>query len=53
MLLVLALILGFAVPEFAKYLKEYAFYILGVVMTMSFTAFSFKAILPLKSTFKT
>lgn len=52
MLLVLALVLGFVVPQYAVLLKKHAFLILGIVMTMSFTAFQFKAILPLKTSFK-
>ncbi|MFC2111553.1 hypothetical protein ACFLQ5_03795 [Bacteroidota bacterium] len=52
MLLVLALVLGFIVPEYAFLFKKQALLILGIVMTMSFTAFPFKAILPLKTSIK-
>ena len=51
-LLVFSLLFGILIPEYSLILKEYAFLILGIVMTMSFTAFPFKAIFPLKNSLK-
>ncbi|PKQ64800.1 hypothetical protein BZG02_02790 [Labilibaculum filiforme] len=47
-ILVLAVILGLLIGEWASWLKAYTFYILAIVMTFSTTGISTKAMFPLK-----
>lgn len=47
-ILVLAVVLGLLVGDWASVLKGYTFYILAVVMTFSTTGISTKAMFPLK-----
>ena len=47
-ILILAVILGLLIGDWAILLKEYTFYILAIVMTFSTTGISTKAMLPLK-----
>jgi len=47
-ILVLAVILGLLIGDWASLLKEYTFYILAIVMTFSTTGISTKAMFPLK-----
>ena len=47
-ILVLAVVLGLLIGDWASLLKEYTFYILAIVMTFSTTGISTKAMLPLK-----
>ncbi len=47
-ILVLAVILGLLIGDWARVLKEYTFYILALVMTFSTTGISTKAMFPLK-----
>ena len=51
-ILVLAVILGLLIGQWATLLKEYTFYILAVVMTFSTTGISTKAMFPLKEMVK-
>ncbi len=51
-LLIFALLLGFIKPEYSLLLKDHVLIILGILMTMSFTAFSTKAIFPIKQSIK-
>lgn len=46
--LVLAVILGLTIGDWAEYLKGYTFYILAIVMIFSTTGLSTKALFPLK-----
>ena len=46
--LILAVILGLTIGDWAEYLKSYTFYILAVVMIFSTTGLSTKALFPLK-----
>lgn len=46
--LVLAVILGLTIGDWAEYLKSYTFYILAIVMIFSTTGLSTKALFPLK-----
>ena len=47
-ILILSVILGLTIGDWAEYLKTYTFYILGVVMVFSTTGLSTKALFPLK-----
>ncbi len=47
-ILVLAVVLGLLIGDWASLLKEYTFYILAIVMTFSTTGISTKAMFPLK-----
>ena len=51
-ILVLAVILGLAIGDWAVYLKKYTFYVLAIVMTFSTTGISTKAMFPLKEMIK-
>ncbi len=46
--LILAVILGLTIGDYAEFLKSYTFYILAVVMIFSTTGLSTKALFPLK-----
>ena len=50
-ILVLAVILGLLIGDWATLLKDYTFYILAIVMTFSTTGISTKAMFPLKEMF--
>ena len=50
-ILILAVILGLLIGDWAVFLKEYTFYILAIVMTFSTTGISTKAMFPLKEMF--
>ncbi len=50
-ILILAVILGLLIGNWAVFLKEYTFYILAIVMTFSTTGISTKAMFPLKEMF--
>ncbi|BAX81116.1 bile acid:sodium symporter family protein [Labilibaculum antarcticum] len=47
-ILVLAVVLGLLIGDWANLLKEYTFYILAIVMTFSTTGISTRALFPLK-----
>lgn len=51
-ILILAVILGLIIGDWATFLKEYTFYILAIVMTFSTTGISTKAMFPLKEMIK-
>lgn len=50
-ILILAVVLGLLIGDWATFLKEYTFYILAIVMTFSTTGISTKAMFPLKEMF--
>jgi len=51
-ILVLAVILGLLIGQYASFFKSYTFYVLAVVMTFSTTGISTKAMFPLKEMIK-
>lgn len=51
-ILIVALLLGFSIGDYANYLKPYTIFILGLVMTLSLTGLRKKDFFPLKSTLK-
>ncbi|MBN1253390.1 MAG: hypothetical protein JXR51_00245 [Bacteroidales bacterium] len=51
-LLVLAIFIGILFPRYSQFLKEYIILILGIVMTVSLSAISLKALFPLKKVIK-
>jgi len=51
-ILVLAVVLGLLIGDWAMHLKEYTFYILAIVMTFSTTGISTKTMLPVKEMIK-
>ena len=51
-ILVFAVVMGFAIGEYAEYIKHYTIYILGLTMLFSTTGISTKALFPLKNLIK-